>query len=600
MLSLPQCTQNGAPKRETRMEPSGLSQANRHDRAWGGTGVGTGPSSGSHARALAMALPLAVVLVLLVLPLLLVDMPPMLDYPNHLARVDVLRHFHSDPFLAQHYSASLTPVPNLLMEAVMLPLADVLPLYVAGRLYVALAAVLTLVGVLMLHRTLFGRWSLWPLCGALFIYNATLIGGFMSFSLGIAFLLIGVSLWLRLEGSRWQLPVGALVALFLYFSHAIVLGSYALCLFAVEAARYVGPGRRPITPGNVGWDALRFAALLAVPLLLFAVTVGTQLIHSDAAAVGARDQSPLLVVKQIYWRLKKLTELRQWGYRLNDMLAPVLNYDRLLDTVTLLLVVGGIALAALTRRLRASLPMMVAVVLFALCFFIVPDPFFGTYFVSIRFWILAALLLVAGTDVRFGGPRAAAVFAVGLLGLLALRTGVLLSNWYGYQEDVADLRRAAERIEPGSHVLIVWAGEQAGCCKTRDFLQTQPPWRSSLVSLPSLIHLPSLITIERRAFVPTLFSHPGKQPLTVTKPFRDRCMAIYEGVPVDVRLLDHPELATQSDHVEPCPHYRDWRDKYDYLLLMFSNSFHQFGLEPPAGVEERYRGTVFDLWKVRR
>ncbi|MBP2295425.1 hypothetical protein [Azospirillum rugosum] len=583
-----------------------MTQAPRHEGVWIGARVGTGAPSGSlsnrslGAQSLTMALPLAIILVLLVLPLLLVDMPPMLDYPNHLARVDVLLNFRSDPFLAEHYTASLTPVPNLLMEAVMLPLASVLPLYVAGRLYVALAAVLTMVGVLMLHRTLFGRWSLWPLCGALFVYNATLIGGFMSFSLGIAFLLIGVSLWLRLEGNRWQLAVAALFALFLYFSHAIVLGSYALCLFAVEATKYVGPGRKPITIGNVGRDALRFAALLALPILLFAVTVGTQLLHSDAAAVGAQDQSPLLLLKQIYWRLKKLTELKQWGYRINDMLAPVLNYNTLLDTVTLLLVVGGVALAALTRRLRASRAMMVAVALFAVCFFVVPDPFFGTYFVSIRFWILAAFLLVAGTDIRFGGPRAAAVFAVGLLGLLTLRTGVLLSNWYGYQDDVADLRRAAERIEPGSHVLLVWAGEQAGCCNTKEFVQTQPPWRSALVALPSLIHLPSLITIERRAFVPTLFSHPGKQPLTVTQPFRDRCMAIYEGVPVDVRLLDHPELATQRDHVEPCAHYVGWKDKYDYVLLMFSNTFHQFGLKTPDGVEERYRGTVFDLWKVSK
>ncbi|MCW2244360.1 hypothetical protein [Azospirillum canadense] len=578
-----------------------MSQAPRHEGVWIGARVGAGAPSGSlSTQSLAMALPLAIILVLLVLPLLLVDMPPMLDYPNHLARVDVLLHFRSDPFLAEHYTASLTPVPNLLMEAVMLPLASVLPLYVAGRLYVALAAVLTMVGVLMLHRTLFGRWSLWPLCGALFVYNATLIGGFMSFSLGIAFLLIGLSLWLRLEGNRWQLPVAAVFALFLYFSHAIVLGSYALCLFAVEATKYVGPGRKPITVGNVGRDALRFAALLALPVLLFAVTVGTQLLHSDAAAVGAQDQSPLLLLKQIYWRLKKLTELKQWGYRINDMLAPVLNYNTLLDAVTLLLVVGGVAVAALTRRLRASRAMLVAAVLFAVCFFVVPDPFFGTYFVSIRFWILAAFLLVAGTDIRFGSPRAAAVFAVGLLGLLTLRTGVLLSNWYGYQDDVADLRRAEERIEPGSHVLLVWAGEQAGCCNTKEFVQTQPPWRSALVALPSLIHLPSLITIERRAFVPTLFSHPGKQPLTVTQPFRDRCMAIYEGVPVDVRLLDHPELATQRDHVEPCAHYLGWRDKYDYVLLMFSNTFHQFGLKPPAGVEERYRGTVFDLWKVKK
>lgn len=555
-----------------------------------------------HARSstLVHALPLAFTVLLLLLPLAVVEMPPLLDYPNHLARVDVLLHFRSDPFLAEHYSASLKPVPNLLMEAVLLPLASALPLYAAGRLYVALTVVLTLASVLLLHRALFGYRSLWPLCGALFVYNATLIGGFMSFSLGMALMLIGVSLWIGLEGRRAQLPVAAGFALFLYFSHAIVLLAFALCLFGVEATRYVGPGRRPLTAASVRRDALRFAALLAVPVLLFAVTVGDQLLTSDAAAVGAQDRSPLLIVKQIFWRLKKLTELKQWGYRLHDMLAPVLNYSTALDAVTLLLLLGGMAFAAAKGRLRVARPMMAAVLLFAVGFFVIPDPFFGTYFVSIRFWILAALLLVAGTDLRFGGPRAATAFAIGLLALLGVRIGVLTANWAAYQDDVADLRRAMERIEPGSHVLIAWAGTEAGCCNTRDFLATQPAWRSALVALPSLIHLPSLITVERRAYVPTLFSHPGKQPLTVTEPYRDRCMAIYEGVPVDVRLLTRPQLATLRDHAEPCPHYLGWRDKYDYVLLMFADRFHAAGLRPPPGVAERYRGAVFDLWAVER
>ncbi len=546
------------------------------------------------------ALPLAACLLLLLLPLALVEMPPLLDYPNHLARVDVLSHLRTDPFLAEHYTVSLKPVPNLLMEAVMLPLAGLLPLYVAGRLYVALCVVLTLASLLVLHRTLFGRWSVWPLCGALFVYNAALLGGFMSFSLGVPLMLIGVALWIGLEGTRRQLPAGAAFALFLYFSHAIVLLAYALCLFGVEATKYAGRDGRPLTVAALGRDALRFAALLAVPALLFASTVGGHLLSSDAAAVGGQEHSPLLIVKEFYWRLKKLTEPHQWGYRLREMLAPVLNYDRRLDAATLLAVVGGLAVAAACGRLRLSRPMLLTAGIFAVGALVVPDPFFGTYFISIRFWLLAALLLVAGTDVRFGAPRAAAAFSVGLLALLAVRTAVLTVNWRNHQDDVADLRRAMEQIDPGSHVLVAWAGEEAGCCIAPGFLAAQPAWRVSLGALPSLIHLPSLVTIERRAYVPTLFSHPGKQPLLVTAPYRDRCMAIHEGVPVDVRLLSRPETATLRDHVEPCPHYLRWREKYDYVLVMFADAFRAAGLRPPPGAVERHRGAVFDLWAVER
>ena len=343
------------------MDHSGLSQTPGPGTTAVGADAGASTGAGVWSPPLALVLP--VILALLLLPLLLVEMPPLLDYPNHLARVDVLRHLRTDPFLAERYTASLTPVPNLLMEAVMLPLASVLPLYVAGRVYMALAGALTLIGAVLLNRTLFGRWSLWPLCSALFIYNATLIGGFMSFSLGLGFLLIGLSLWIALAGRRWQLPVGMICALFLYFAHAIVLGSFLICLFAVEAVKYVGEGRKPPTLANLGRDALRFAALVALPVALFAGTVGTHLLQSDAAAVGARDSAPILLLKEIYWRLKKLTELRHWRYRLNDMLAPTLNYNTLLDAATLLLVVGGVAVAAATKRLRVSRPMMLTVVM---------------------------------------------------------------------------------------------------------------------------------------------------------------------------------------------------------------------------------------------
>ena len=45
------------------------------------------------------------VVVLLLVPLFVVDIPPILDYPNHLARLYLLGPAAADPILSQFYQA---------------------------------------------------------------------------------------------------------------------------------------------------------------------------------------------------------------------------------------------------------------------------------------------------------------------------------------------------------------------------------------------------------------------------------------------------------------------------------------------------------------
>jgi len=53
-----------------------------------------------------------VVLVLLA-PLTMTDVPPLMDYPNHLARLYALAFIGSDPILARFYQPHWAIIPNL-------------------------------------------------------------------------------------------------------------------------------------------------------------------------------------------------------------------------------------------------------------------------------------------------------------------------------------------------------------------------------------------------------------------------------------------------------------------------------------------------------
>src|ERR1700710_1672748 len=84
--------------------------------------------------------------VALLAPLLIVDVPPLLDYPNHLARVFVLAALPHDPVLARFYAAHWSIIPNRALDLVGPPLIAVLPVHVAGRVLIAAALLLPFLG----------------------------------------------------------------------------------------------------------------------------------------------------------------------------------------------------------------------------------------------------------------------------------------------------------------------------------------------------------------------------------------------------------------------------------------------------------------------
>ncbi len=92
----------------------------------------------------------------LLAPLLVVDVPPILDYPNHLARMVVLAAGARDPVLWRMYAPHWAIIPDLAIDLFMPPMLHVLPPYVAGRIALALVLLLPWMGMLAYHRALFG------------------------------------------------------------------------------------------------------------------------------------------------------------------------------------------------------------------------------------------------------------------------------------------------------------------------------------------------------------------------------------------------------------------------------------------------------------
>ena len=80
----------------------------------------------------------AAVLGLVLLPLLLVDVPALVDYPNPLARIRIPAPPHASPDLQAIYPADWAFLPNLAMDALVPLVLRVTGVIWGGKLFIAL------------------------------------------------------------------------------------------------------------------------------------------------------------------------------------------------------------------------------------------------------------------------------------------------------------------------------------------------------------------------------------------------------------------------------------------------------------------------------
>src|SRR5215831_18602427 len=155
------------------------------------------------------------------------------------------------------------------MDLMVLPLAQFVSLQLAGKLFLCLTLAVVLTGTVVLHRTLFQHWSLWPLAAALFLYNRLLLWGFLGclFTVGLSFFALAhwVAIRERAPGVQYLVNTGWAVVIF--FGHLFAFGIYAVMVGGYELYRLVLQRR---TMGKASYRQCVMACLpLAVPVVMY-------------------------------------------------------------------------------------------------------------------------------------------------------------------------------------------------------------------------------------------------------------------------------------------------------------------------------------------
>ena len=469
------------------------------------------------------------------LPGALVRVPPLLDYPNHLARLWLLAGGGAGGPLASIYgfdwTGAITNVGFDRLAAALGPLTgpDILP-----PVFLMLACVLPPAGAVLLNRTMFGGWHWWQCGFGLLAWSFTLLAGFLNFQLSLGLALLGAAADPAFAG--WRLGLFFRVAPFL----RLALGSLILichpfgCLFygVLIAALGFGP-ERGISWARLGRGFVAGGTACLIPLALFwtwsPVWPGS---HADGSMYlrwgGDALASKLLVAASL-----------------------VVTYDPLTDLTFLFALWFVLRILIGIGRGRTHAGLLYAALTLAFLALVTPAALANTAYVDIRLPLMAALL--AASALRPAARLPAATSAALLTALVLARTAWIDGVWDARQSDMRSLARALATVPAGARIVPT-----EHCCALG------PIGRRLLVTTPTDLHDPALAIPWRQAFVPTLFAAPGKQPLRVLPPYK--ALAVLEGATAPVRLL-REYISSPTNHFF-FGYLEHWREQFDYVLVV--------------------------------
>lgn len=465
--------------------------------------------------------------------------PPLLDYPNHYARLWLLAGgIGEQPFPAIYAVDWNRAFTNLGIDLMAWWLGPVIGISLLARILLFLAIVLPPVGAIALHRRLFGGAYYWQIAMLYFAWCATLIGGFINFQIGLGMALLAATIddWLQAKNPGLLFGWRLAVSLVLTITHIFSVGFYLALICGLEFSWRFDIVRSRSAMLHVIGRLLAAMIACALPVVAL-MSVAADLPGSHGGGGAAWNDSPALIIA--------------------NLLSGVWTYSLMVDMLLLIPIILVCSLAIRTGRMRlhAGLAVTAAGLLLLAC--ASPRDILGTGWISWRFPIMCALAAMAMICPLPHLKRREAIWlAVVLNAVVFGRTGWISYNWWAGSRDIADIETILAKVPQGAAVISLKHDPDNGAGHASH--------RYSAWGQDTFRHIPTLAVPLAHAFVPTLFTAKGKQPLALRQPWAD--IAVPEGNLFSTAVLVCPEpMKIASSYT---PYLVDWRKHFDFLLVV--------------------------------
>ena len=428
---------------------------------------------------------------LAILPVFLVEIPAMVDYPNHLARMYLLAA-SGTPNENPYYAVTWKLNSNLAMDIIVPAMARFINVATATKAFLVLSQVLVVSGSVALEMVVKRRHEFAGFAAAMALYCVPFALGFLNFEFGTGLALWGIASWFALENRNlyMRLVAHSLFVFCIFVSHFVALGLYGATIgfYELYCIRF-----RKFDAKQTILNLVLLAGP-AVVLLGYVVLSGAQTWSGNIEWDAANKVRSILYVFNGY-----NIGISALYFIVVFMLAYVLFRSR-----SLKLMPQGKWIA----------------VGFLLVFLALPFQTLGGTFAEVR--VVIAAILIMPAFLVFSPTRPAIRFLLPLVfSIIALlNAGHVATIWVAYQPEYDRLKASFLLIERGAFVLV---GRSSEGSDLLDDLPEKP-----------IYHAPVLAVHYANAFVPSLFTIPGQYVLQVRPELRRLNIAatiFYEPVP---------------------------------------------------------------------
>ncbi|WP_068113036.1 hypothetical protein [Tropicimonas marinistellae] len=488
------------------------------------------PSQAFHSRSRTRALPLpflafVVASALVALPILAHPYLPLVDLPNHIARLHIAAH--GDGPLSAFYEYSFRIVPNSAADLIWALLGHPGDAARFAQVSFALYAAGTVGATMVLARQIHGRWTIWSAASALVVYNACFYWGFQNYLISVPVAIAGFAMALATENRRmWQrLALFIPFAFCLFLMHFFAFAALALLVLGRELQCVATAGRGT----RIGVFLRRIP--IAIPYVLPAGWLAANVLTAPAGVQGA------------------MTAFGPVSARLEALISPALVADPWLGPATIgtgWIVLAFLLVAAffLFRRRGARLvvaPLAIGPAIAILTVgLLAPYWLNGVALIHLRLPFVGLLVVFAATDWCGLSRRSAVMLSLVVAAILGARAASFEAASRRYSQDVADFLAVTEALPPAARLLPL---------RTRGKSLDRRLW-----------HIDAFAVARRDAFSPLLFQ--GVHQLDIRPALLES--AHPQLFPLGLR---HAHRALETGVEEPV-FLQDWDEKFTYAILL--------------------------------
>jgi hypothetical protein len=406
-------------------------------------------------------------------PFAFAGLPEMRDIANHMARIHILIEGAANPDLARGYAIHWRWIGNLGVDLPAIALGRIIGVEQAVILLSAMIAPLTLIGLWMLSRAAYGRFTGMAALALPLILSQMFLWGFLNFSLSVALAMIVAACWLRQppDGAVGAIGFG-LAAVIVWTGHAMGWGGLVLMIVGIELGA-------TISGAGGGWRGIPRRILIGLPLLLPLIPM---------ALWRAPDSAPLFQFDS-GWAVTKLMNF-----------ATILRgtYKPLDLAMTGLIALAAIAALARVRRVDPRLGGAAAMLILGVL--LLPPTVMGSWGADIRMtpWaVMIALIAIPPGERRIEGVLTGAGIAMFLIRLM-----IICANWQAQYARHAPQLALIDQAPRGSRLAFAYL---SGACGT--------PWSI----LPDR-QLGSMAIVRRDTTTNTMFWIKGADLVEMARP----------------------------------------------------------------------------------